>query len=281
MKPLLILLLALPLHAEEIPLWPGSPPSEPADFNPEVKPSTNEAITLVREPTLTPMLAPAEKANGAAVIVAPGGGYHLLAWEKEGVEVGEWLNSIGVHAFILKYRVPRRDPDQPWVQPLQDGIRAIRLVRHGAEKWGVDPHRVGVLGFSAGGHLSMGTALNRQERYEAVDAADQQNARPDFVLPIYAAYLTDPEHPERFAPEFEFTKDTPPMFMAVTQDDKTRAADAARVFIELSQLGIPAEAHLYTVGGHGYGLRPSEDPVSTWPDRAAAWLKRMGYLDRR
>lgn len=278
MKAFLILLLSLPLAAEEIPLWPGTPPSEPQNFNPKVTPPTEETITLVREPTLTPMLAPADKANGAAVIVAPGGGYHILAWQKEGIEAGEWLNSLGIHAFILKYRVPRRDPDQPWIQPLQDGIRAIRLIRHNAVKWGVDPDRLGILGFSAGGHLSIGTALNQKHRYEAIDDADQLNPRPNFILPIYAAYLTDPDHPERFASEFEFTKDSPPMFMAVTQDDKTRASDAARVFIELSKLGVPAEAHLYTVGGHGYGLRPSDDPVSRWPAAAAAWLQRMGYL---
>jgi len=282
MKAAIPLLLALPLAAAEpaeIQLWPDGAPDEPADFNPQVKPDTEERISLVRDPSITVMPAPADKTTGAGVLVCPGGGYHILAWPKEGLEVGEWLNSIGVHAYILKYRVPRRAKDDAWKWPLQDAQRALRLIRHRADRWNQDPERLGILGFSAGGHLSIVTSLIPEgARYEAIDAADELSARPNFALPIYAAYITGGKG-DAFGPEIKLTEDSPPMFFAVTQDDKTRGADAARMFIRMTELGVPAEAHLYTHGGHGYGLRPSADPVHRWPEQAAAWMKRMGLLE--
>lgn len=275
-------LLALPLLAaaapEEIKLWPAGPPHEPEDFSPKVEADDEELVRLVTEPTLTAFPASANEANGAAVIICPGGGYQVLAWPKEGTEIAEWFNSIGVSAYVLKYRVPRR-PGKHWLPPASDALRAMRIVRHNAGEWGLDPRRIGILGFSAGGHLSLMTAIHHDAGlYEAVDEIDETSARPDFVMPIYAAYLTDEKGAPNFSPEVRFEEDTPPMFLAVSQDDKTRAADAARVFIRLSELGVPAEAHLYTHGGHGYGIRPGEDPVLTWHHRGGDWLQRMGFL---
>lgn len=271
--------LSCSAEPSELELWPDEVPGEPEGFGPKTKANTNERIHLVTEPSLTLYHAPEKKRTGAAVVICPGGGYNILAWTLEGVEVAKWLNSIGVSAYVLKYRVPRRKASEPWPQPLQDAQRAIRLVRHNAKAWNTDPKRVGILGFSAGGHLSVMAATSYEKSsYDPVDAVDKQRARPDFVLPIYAAYLRDPKNPSQFAPEIKFTKDTPPMFLAVSQDDKTRGVDAARVFIALTELGVKSEVHVYTHGGHGYGLRPSDDPVSEWPARAADWMQRMGFL---
>ncbi len=269
-----------PAEPLELPLWPDGTPDEPASFKPgDPSENTLERIAVVTEPSLTLYPAPQDKANGAAILVCPGGGYHILAWNKEGLEVAEWLNSIGVTAAVLKYRVPRREKDDAWPWPLQDAQRAIRLLRHHAADWKIDPDRIGVLGFSAGGHLTVMTGVKAAEpAAEKLDDASTQSARPNFLLPIYAAYLTQPAGRVAFSPEIVLTEDFPPTFLAVTQDDKSRGADAAKLFIELTRLGVPAEAHLYTQGGHGYGLRPSEDPVNSWPDRAADWLRRMGYL---
>ena len=277
---------------EEIKLWPREVPGE-ADFQPPVTkpaPSKNDGIlrmALVTEPTMTVLRAPADKANGAAVLICPGGGYNILAWDLEGTEIAAWLNSLGVTAAVLKYRVPRRDKDVPHTAPLQDAQRALRLLRQHAADWNVDPKRVGMLGFSAGGHLTVMTGTHWDEAtYPKQDAADELSCRPDFLIPIYPAYLADEKQPGPLSPLVRVTKETPPTFIAVTHDDALRALNAAQFYIELKKANVPAELHIYTKGGHGYGLRPSDNPVSSWPQRCAglaacAGMARAEGIDAR
>ncbi|MEM6572351.1 MAG: alpha/beta hydrolase [Planctomycetota bacterium] len=278
--------LVAPQEPPRIPLWPNGAPDEPAGITERARPAATGADGIVRiryvdAPTVTVYRAPAETANGCCVVVAPGGGYNILAWNHEGTEVAAWLGSIGVTAVLLEYRVPRRDPAEPHRWPLQDAQRAIRLTRKNAAAWGVDPERVGMLGFSAGGHLTMVTGTHSGEAtYERVDDADDLSARPDFLVPIYAAYLADRGDPAKLAPEIRLTRETPPTFMTVTLDDRTRGADAARVLIELQRLGVECELHVFTRGGHGYGMRDTGRPVHGWPKLCAAWLGEMGLLER-
>ena len=196
---LIVLLgLASSLPAEERPmitLWPdGLPEGSQALDTKRIEvlktKQTSERITYVEQPSITLYRAPVEKANGCAIVICPGGGYNILAWEKEGIEIAEWFNSIGVTATLLKYRVPRRDPNEPHLEPLQDAQRAIRLVRKHANDWDVDTQRVGILGFSAGGHLTIMAGTHWDEpTYKNVDDVDDLSCRPDFMCPIYAAYL--------------------------------------------------------------------------------------------
>lgn len=265
-------------------VWPKTAPGETGKIGPEVtQPPRGGVIrvTNVSKPTLT-LYRPAKgKANGCGVIVCPGGGYNILAWDKEGTEVAEWLNTLGVTAVVLKYRVPRRDKTAPHKAPLQDAQRAIRLTRKNAKAWGIDPHRLGVLGFSAGGNLTVmaGTHWDRTT-YPRMDDADELSCRPDFIIPIYAAYLADPNDKSKLSPLVRVTKKTPPTFLAVSWDDKTRGTDAARLFIALKQHGVRAELHVYSHGGHGYGLRPSKFPATSWNKPCGEWLRAMAFLNK-
>ncbi|QDU96838.1 alpha/beta hydrolase [Lignipirellula cremea] len=289
-----LLLLAIPLLAVQgvenkpMKLWPGDAPGESGKIGPEGempgRPGQKQVIRLanVSEPTLTVFRPPADKANGCAVLIAPGGGYSILAWDLEGTEVAEWLNSIGVTAVLLKYRVPRRDKDAPHAAPLADAQRALRLTRQHAEEWGIDPDRLGMLGFSAGGHLTAVAGTNYDKTsYAKVDAADELSCRPDFIIPIYPAYLADESQPNNLQPLLAVNENTPPAFIAVTQDDADRGLGAAYLFIALKKAKVVAELHIYSQGGHGYGLRESSNPVSTWHDRCGEWMKVNGLLEAK
>ena len=237
---------------------------------------------IVDSPTLTIYPAEEAKANGCAVVICPGGGYNVLAWQHEGVELAQWFNSIGVSAFILKYRVPRRIPDKIHWEPMQDVQRAIRLVRHNAEKYRIDPERIGVLGFSAGCHLTVISGVQYETKcYEPVDEVDQQSARPDFICPIYAAYMADgyKDDVAALGSLITVTEKTPPTFMAVTWDDKFRGAQSALLFARLRENNVPAELHAYSKGGHGYGIRESDNPVSKWHHHLESWLRSNGFLE--
>lgn len=282
-----LLTAASGMFAEDRPvlrLWPHGLPAGSKQIDAErakamKAKTTTERIAFVDDPTLTVYLAPEDKAARAAVVVCPGGGYNILAWPKEGLEIAEWFGSFGVTAAVLKYRVPRRSSDKPHVEPLQDAQRAIRLARRNAKSWSVDPGRIGLLGFSAGGHLTVMAALYPDRKtYDRVDEADDLSCRPDFVIPIYAAYLGDKDDPTRLAASVKVTKSTPPMFMAVTWDDKWRGLHAALLLAELRKADVPAELHVYSSGGHGYGIRPSKHPVATWHRRCEAWMRVSGLL---
>lgn len=268
-----------------IVLWPEGAPHERGDVGPEgpqpARPGDNTIrLGNVSSPTLTVFRPAPDRATGTAVIVCPGGGYNILAFNKEGTEVAEWFNSLGVTAFVLKYRVPARKDRERFAAPLEDAQRALSLVRHRAGEWGIDPQRIGILGFSAGGHLAA-TASNQfgKRAYPPADAADGASCRPDFAMLIYPAYLVD-RKTNVVAPEVKPSSDTPPTFITMTEDDGVGVEGPLMYYLALKQAKVPAEMHLYPVGGHGYGLRPSENLVSTWPARAADWMKASGFLGK-
>ena len=239
-------------------------------------------IAYVDNPTLTVYRASEEKANGTGVIICPGGGYNILAWTHEGTEIAEWFNSIGVSAFILKYRVPRRDPETPHSLPLQDAQRAIRIVRSNAKEWNVDSKRIGLLGFSAGGHLTVMSGVHYNKKtYPKVDTADDFSARPDFLMPIYPAYLGNRVNKDKLSELINVNKNTPPTFIAITHDDSDRSYYSALLYAALKKNNVVGELHIYSKGGHGYGMRKSNNPVHTWPDRCRDWLGSMGYLEKK
>ncbi|MBI5385187.1 MAG: alpha/beta hydrolase [Verrucomicrobia bacterium] len=272
-------------------LWPQGAPGEKGDLGEEkdlTKPTDGQVagksvirLGNVAKPALTVYPAPKGKATGAAVVVCPGGGYHILAMDLEGTEVVEWLNSVGVTAVLLKYRVPARQGRERYDAPLQDAQRAVSLMRHRAKEWGVDPARIGIMGFSAGAHLSaVCSTAYEQRRYEAVDAADQASCRPDFTMLIYPAYLTVKTENDRIASELTITSNTPPTFLAQTQDDTVRVESSVFYYLALRNAKVPVEMHLYPTGGHGYGLRRSQHYVTTWPQRAEEWMKALGLLGK-
>ena len=231
----------------------------------------------VSDPMLQVFRAPADKNSGAAVLVCPGGGYNILAYDLEGSEVCEWFNSIGVNAVLLKYRVPARKDRPKHEAPVQDAQRAISLIRQNAKEWGIDPERVGILGFSAGGHLAA-VASNCERLYPAADEIDQKSHRPNFSILIYPAYLVGKDAPTTVSPELTVDKRTPPTFMAISQDDPVKVEGPLQYGLALKNAGVKWELHVYPEGGHGYGLRRTEKTVTTWPDRVADWMKAGGWL---
>ncbi len=274
-----------------IPLWPEQAPGEKGDIGAEIdtsKPTDKEVggrrlirLGNVSQPTLTIFSPPKDKDTGAAVIVCPGGGYNILALDLEGSEVCEWLNSIGVTGVLLKYRVPKRAGLEKHTAALQDAQRAVGVVRSRAAELGLDPKRIGILGFSAGAHLAATASNNYEKRtYPPIDAADEASCRPDFSLLIYPAYLTIKDQADKIAPELPVNAQTPPTFIVMTQDDGIRVETAMFYSLALKNAKVPCELHVYPSGGHGYGLRPSEHTVTTWPQRAAEWLGKLGVLTK-
>jgi acetyl esterase/lipase len=284
----LTLALTPPARAAEptvVKLWPGKAPGEAKDLGPEVYPEPKKGqievkrLTNVSDPTITIYSPPKDKANGTAVVVAPGGGYSILAIEHEGTQVCEWLRDLGVTAVLLKYRVPKRPGQTPDnLAAVQDGQRAVSLVRAKAGELGVDPKRVGMLGFSAGGNLTAWTCLAEKRMYAVDSDGPEPSSRPDFAVLVYPAYLTDKGGALR--PEYVVTKDSPPMFFAHSSDDPVSSENSVALYSALKKAGVPAELHLYATGGHGYGMRKIPHPAATWPDRCADWLKARGLLEK-
>ncbi len=235
-------------------------------------------ITNVSEPTITVYPAPEEVAGGAAMVVCPGGGYNILAYDLEGDEVCEWLNNLGITAVLLKYRVPRREGREKHEAPLQDLQRAVSYVRANAEKMSIDPGRIGVMGFSAGAHLATMASNNFGKRtYPEIDAADKASCRPDFCLLVYPAYLDGENF--RLSPEIKVTAATPPTMMIQAEDDKSYINSSLFYYYALKEAGVPAWMHLYSKGGHGYGLRDTGAAVNEWPDRAEDWFREIGVIE--
>ena len=266
-----------------IDLWPGTPPGESGKIG-EEKAETKDGITRVSnvsKPTLTVHRPAADKDTGASVVICPGGGYNILATSHEGEDVARWLNTIGVTGIVLKYRIPRREgtPNgSPPPQALMDAQRALGLVRSKAGDLGIDPRRIGLLGFSAGGHLAAWAATNPEKRtYDPVDDADKVDCRPDFLVLIYPAYLLKKDN-VTFADEIHPGSETPPAFLAHAGDDPVTVMSSVQFYLALKRAGVPAELHVYSSGGHGYGMKPINKPVAAWPQRLEDWMRSRGLL---
>ncbi len=272
-----------------IPIWPGTAPGAPNDLPPEgnqttAKDGTPAGRPVIRignvvKPTITLYKAKGVSGPAPAVVVFPGGGYRILAIDLEGTEVCDWLNSIGVNCVLLKYRVPNTGPYPKSPAALQDAQRVMGLVRQHAAEWGIDPNRVGVLGFSAGGHLSAAISNIYDKRlYNPVDDADKLSCRPDFSVVVYPGYLALAD--ENFAPNPEIhpTEKTPPTFVVQAEDDPVHVENAIVYYQQLKNAKVPAELHIYAQGGHGYGLRRTALPVTTWPQEVEKWLHTIHVL---
>jgi len=266
-------------------LWPHGAPGAASSSAAEVDVTTAKDNLIagkplirlgnVSKPTLT-LYSPKGKNTGAAIVVFPGGAYHILAIDLEGTEVCEWLNSAGITCILLKYRVPDSGPYPKSAAALQDAQRALGMVRKRAAEWHIDANRVGVLGFSAGAHLAAALSTHFEKRlYDAVDAADKASCRPDFAVIVYPGYLAMAE--ENFAPNSEIhaTNQTPPSFIVQAEDDPVHVENATVYFLALKNAKVPAELHIYADGGHGYGLRQSELPVTDWPKLVETWLRTI------
>lgn len=281
-------------HAQ-LPLWPGTPPNAKPMPGPEttwtstktIAGKTVSGVKNVAQPTLT-VYAPTGNGNGTAVVVFPGGGFEILAMDLEGTDVCDWLTAKGVTCILLKYRVPsvpyvwqcncRPHNRMLSVPALQDAQRALRLVRAHAAEWHIDPHKVGVLGFSAGGYLVAEASTQFKRRvYTPVDATDKESARPDFALAIYPGHLADDK--DVLNPNVAPPRDTPPTFVLQAEDDHVDGVNQALVYYDaLRKADVPAELHIYAHGGHAFGLRPTAEPIMHWPALAEVWMRGIGMM---
>ncbi|MBV8631194.1 MAG: alpha/beta hydrolase [Silvibacterium sp.] len=299
----------------QIAIWPGEAPDpqpvaglEKVEIDPKflIAGKTVVGVSNVTRPTMT--VYPAEGENsGAAVVVFPGGGYQMLAMDLEGTEVCDWLTPKGITCILLKYRVtdigpyPKSGPYPESPMALEDAQRTLGLVRLHAAEWHIDPRKIGVLGFSAGGHLVAAISNYYQRRlYPPVDAADNQSCRPDFAVAVYPGHLSlsaaewdAKQGVRKFAvphspnadrnltlnPDIHVTRDTPPTFLLQAEDDHIDSVyDALAYYIALEKAGVPAEMHLYAQGGHAFGLRRAGPPITAWPERVETWLRTIGMI---
>lgn len=240
-------------------------------------------LTNVTKPTLTVYRAPRDNNAGVTMLICPGGGYHNLGWDVEGEEVAAWLNSIGMTGIIVKYRCPRREGDLkglPPLGPVKDAQRALSLVRSKAGEWGIDPQKIGMVGFSAGGHLVGAAATNFDKRtYEPIDGIDKVSCRPDFAVMLYSGYFKVNDQDE-LSPTIRVTADAPPLFFVHATDDPISAVDHSVImYLAMKRAGVPAELHVYATGGHGFAVRKVAHPCSTWTDRCTDWLQNRGILE--
>ena len=278
---------------ESIDLWPGTPAGDVGipreehfrelkvngkDYEVGGKPTKWK--TDVSKPTLTIYRPEKSKDTGVSMLIAPGGGYHNLGWDVEGEEIAEWLTSIGITGIILKYRCPRRPGDEtgvPPLGPLKDAQRAVSLVRSRAAEWGIDPKKIGMVGFSAGGHLVVATATNFEKRlYERVDAVDDVSCRPDFAVMLYSGYFG---LDGVLSPTIKTPANLPPLFIAhATDDPVSDVGTSVTMYSGMKKAGASVELHVYATGGHGWGVRKVGHPCETWTDRCVEWMKKTGIL---
>jgi acetyl esterase/lipase len=271
-----------------LPLWPNGAPGTPANPLPEVDTTTAKDNLIagkplirlgnVSTPTLT-LYTPRSHNTGAAVVVFPGGGYRILAIDLEGTDVCDWLNSAGIACVLVKYRVPDSGPYPKSSAALQDAQRALGIVRSHAGEWHIDPRRIGVLGFSAGGHLAAALSTHFDRRlYDPIDAADGFSCRPDFAVIVYPGYLALADKNFAPNPDIPVTDQTPPSFIVQAEDDPVHVENAVVYFLALKNARVPAELHIYAGGGHGYGLRRTALPVTAWPLAVETWLRTLKIL---
>jgi acetyl esterase/lipase len=280
----------------QVPIWPGVPPDSAPNPQPESVAADWAKIENVSRPTMT-LYRPSAKNTGTAVVVFPGGGYRMLAMDLEGTEICDWLTSRGITCVLLKYRVPNSGPTwtnghrfYPKVQTaLQDAQRTLGLVRKHAREYGIDPHKIGVMGFSAGGHLVAAVSTHFPGRtYAPVDEADQISARPDFAIAIYPGHLWAHEDEPRqkrdetdlsLRGDIQVTSATPPTFLLQAEDDDVDGVEQSLAYyVALHEAGVPTEMHLYARGGHAFGLRPTKLPIGQWPALVEQWLHTIGVL---
>lgn len=302
---LLVLCASAPLGAQttaawhpspghtQIPIWPGVPPDAQPVPGPETattrlhdhlvagRPWTY--VSNVSRPTMT-VYSPAHHDTGAAIVVFPGGGYNVLAIDLEGTEVCDWLTSRGITCVLLEYRVPcaKTGPYRDCRTALEDAQRTVGLVRARAARWHIDPHRIGVLGFSAGGDMVAAISTHFDERlYPAVDAADTVSCRPDFAIALYPGHLAVPERDFALNPDIRVTSRTPPTFLLQAEDDPVDPVENSLVYhAALRKAGVPVELHLFAKGGHAFGLRRTSAPITDWPRLVERWLGEIGVLAR-
>jgi acetyl esterase/lipase len=292
------------VHEQAIPLWGDKPAPDTegvtleekwTEFgnNPQVP---DRSVTNISSPSIT-AFTPAQP-NGAAMIVLPGGGYNKVVFDKEGVNIARWLNSIGITAFVLKYRLPAEWPDVGYNMPFQDAQRALRLVRANAQHWGLDGNRIGVIGFSAGGNLAanLGTVWNKKT-HKPVDVIDQQNARPDLMVLVYASFDNLAPHflyvfrswsssnqylamARHFEPIAQVTADTSPAFiLAAHNDSKVPASHSAKFYTALYEAKVSTELHIYRDGEHGFAISKTNGlPVANWTNQCVVWFKQMAFI---
>src|SRR5437764_1906899 len=285
----------------QVPIWPGAVPDPQPARGAETVTKSDElfagrplmSVADVTRPTMT-VYSPTGKNTGAAVVVFPGGGYQILAIDLEGTEACDWLTSKGITCVLLKYRVPNSgaswdqscgcDRNTRSSRPLEDAQRAIGLVRLHAAEWRIDPRKIGVLGFSAGGHMVAAVSTHYQRRlYPAVDAADRLSCRPDFAVAIYPGHLHVAENSIALNPDIRthVTAQTPPTFLLQSEDDRVdRVEDALSYYVALKKAGVPVEMHLYAQGGHAFGLRRTRFAVTAWPTLVETWLAAIGMISQ-
>ncbi len=276
---------------KQVPIWPGAVPDAQPVAGPEFTSTSSEpvggrrwtAVERVSQPTMT-VYSPTETNKGVAVVVFPGGGYNELAIDLEGTEVCDWLTSRGITAVLLKYRVPTRSSGAYRESPpaLEDAQRTLGLVRFHAAEWHIDPHKIGVIGFSAGGHLVTAMSTHFDKRlYPAIDAADKESCRPDFAIACYPGHLWDYGEDFNLNPNVPVTSNTPPTFLLQAEDDHVDGVEQSLVYyIGLKKAGVPVEMHLYAQGGHAFGLRPSKFPITEWPQLVETWLGTIGMTSK-
>ena len=282
---------------KQVPIWPGVVPDARSTEGPEVSGTVVDAkgskrlvggrpwvyVDRVSQPTMT-VYSPVGSNTGAAVIVFPGGGYNVLAIDLEGTEVCDWLTSKGISCVLLKYRVPcvKSGPYRDCRTALEDAQRTVGLVRFRAAQWHIDPHKVGVLGFSAGGHMVAAVSTHFEKRlYPTVDAADTESCRPDFAIALYPGHLAAPERDFALNPDIQVTSRTPPTFLLQAEDDPVDPVENSIVYhAALRKFGIPSEMHLYVKGGHAFGLRPTGLPITGWPRLVETWLGTIGMVSK-
>jgi acetyl esterase/lipase len=278
-----------------VDLWPGTAPDqintnreERVRMSPKLDLKQVEVteqtrlITGVTKPSITLYQPATNLHNQTAVLICPGGGYWDLYWQLEGEEVAAWLNSLGITGVILKYRVPRQ-PDEPEREParrpLQDAQRAMRIVRSHAAEWNLDPERIGIIGFSAGGHLALSTATSFDvQSYAPLDAIDQLSSRPNFAIAAYSGYLKAKDKDE-LAPGLRVPTNTPPVFLVHGGEDLISGPDrSVLMYLALKRAGVSAELHIYAGTAHDFAVRPSQRPYGSWTQACANWLRDQGFL---
>ena len=279
----------------QIPIWPGVVPGARRAAGREVSATVVDAhgspkpvggrpwvyVDSVSRPTMT-VYTPAGRNTGTTVVVFPGGGYNVLAIDLEGTEACDWLTSKGITCVLLKYRVPcaKTGPYRDCLTALQDAQRTVGLVRSQAARWHIDPHRIGVLGFSAGGHMVAAISTHFEKRaYATVDAADEESCRPDFAVALYPGHLAVRERNFALNPDIRVTGRTPPTFLLQAEDDPVDPVENSLVYhAALRRAGVPTELHLYVKGGHAFGLRRTRMPITEWPRLVEQWLGTIGML---